>query len=136
MDFCIETNHFSQLLVEIPLYNLQSRLHLIMEILHTSPSTLKPLDSMYHSILRFITGDYTVTHHCILFLLSKQNRAALHVGYISYPCFLSTVKYNSYDVSSQDILTLAVPLFQTELGKSWFKCFAPCSNVSNFSGTF
>ena len=34
---------------------------------HTSASTLKPLDSLYHSTLRFITGDSYSTHHCLLY---------------------------------------------------------------------
>lgn len=34
---------------------------------HASASTLKPLDSVYHSALRFITGDSYSTHHCIFY---------------------------------------------------------------------
>ncbi len=30
-------------------------------------STLKPLDALYHSALRFITGDSYGTHHCLLY---------------------------------------------------------------------
>lgn len=35
--------------------------------MHASAATLKPLDSVYHSTLRFITGDSNITHHCDLY---------------------------------------------------------------------
>ena len=34
---------------------------------HAAITTLKPLDSIYHSALRFITGDRYDTHHCVLY---------------------------------------------------------------------
>lgn len=39
------------------------------DILHMNASavTLKPLDAVYHSALRFITGDNYNTHHCELY---------------------------------------------------------------------
>ena len=33
--------------------------------MYASPATLKPLDAVYHSALRFIAGDGFLTHHCI-----------------------------------------------------------------------
>lgn len=32
-----------------------------------SAAALKPLDAVYHSALRFITGESYMTHHCILY---------------------------------------------------------------------
>ncbi len=34
---------------------------------NASVTTLKPLDTVFHSALRFITGDSYSTHHCILY---------------------------------------------------------------------
>ncbi len=34
---------------------------------HAAASGLRPLDSVYHSALRFITGDGYRTHHCVLY---------------------------------------------------------------------
>ena len=34
---------------------------------HAAATTLKPLDSVYHSTIRFITGDPYNTHHCSLY---------------------------------------------------------------------
>lgn len=41
----------------------------------------------------------------------------------AYLCFLTQFKYSTYNIRSQDTLTLAVPLIQTELGKTGFKYF-------------
>lgn len=35
--------------------------------MHASASTLKPLDVVYHSALRFLTSDIYNPHHCILY---------------------------------------------------------------------
>ena len=35
--------------------------------MHASSTALKSLDTVYHSALRFITGDKFLTHHCILY---------------------------------------------------------------------
>ena len=35
--------------------------------LHASPSVVKPLDTIYHSAIRFITGDGFMTRHCHLY---------------------------------------------------------------------
>ena len=37
----------------------------------------------------------------------------------NYLCSLVTLKYSTYNVRSQDILTLAVPLVDNELGKQF-----------------
>ena len=34
---------------------------------HAAATTMRPLDSVYHSALRFITGDSYGTHHCTLY---------------------------------------------------------------------
>ncbi len=33
---------------------------------HAAASTLEPLNVIYHSALRFVTGDNYNTHHCVL----------------------------------------------------------------------
>lgn len=33
--------------------------------MHASTSTLKPIDSVYHSVLHFVSGDTFISHHCI-----------------------------------------------------------------------
>lgn len=35
--------------------------------MHASAQTLKPLDALYHSSIRLITGDGYQTHHCTLY---------------------------------------------------------------------
>ena len=35
--------------------------------MYAAPSTLKLLDSVYHSAIRFVTGDAFRTHHCNLY---------------------------------------------------------------------
>lgn len=42
---------------------------------NAAPSTLKPLDTVHHSALWFITGDSYCTHHCILY--DKVGRSSL-----------------------------------------------------------
>lgn len=39
--------------------------------MHATASPLKPLDAVYHSALRFITGDVYSAHHCILYIKKK-----------------------------------------------------------------
>ena len=36
--------------------------------MHATASPLKPLDAVYHSALKFITGDVYSAHHCILYI--------------------------------------------------------------------
>ena len=103
--------------------------------------SLKALDSVYHSALRFITGDGYSTHHCVLYSKvgwsslteRRQNHWYLFIykgivgklpGYIS-----DMLVWNSgpYQTRSNDCLMLKVPRFHSELGKSAFSYGAPTS---------
>ena len=42
--------------------------------MHASSSTLKPLDAVYHSAVRFITSNGFLTHRCVLY---KKGACAL-----------------------------------------------------------
>lgn len=75
----VETNNVYHLLVR-PL-----GLCLILAIIHVCSPTLKPLDSVYHSALHFITADKFLTHHCILLekvtwssLTNRENRSVIY----------------------------------------------------------
>ena len=101
---------------------------------HASASTLKPLDSMYHSALRFITCDSYSTHHCTLYekvgwtsLTVRRNRHWLLFIYKTLnghlPSYISSLLNwsNSHHFTrSSDWLTLEVPRANTELGKTAF----------------
>lgn len=76
LDFCIEINPVFLLLVERPWplvqCIVQSTLLSVLDFgdiihMHVSPSTLKPLDSVYHGALRLITGDAFLIHRCTLY---------------------------------------------------------------------
>lgn len=41
---------------------------------HASASTLKPLDTVYYSAVRFITADFYIAHHCIFYGGGKTNK--------------------------------------------------------------
>lgn len=41
---------------------------------HASASTLKPLDTVYYSAVRFITADFYSAHHCIFYGGGKTNK--------------------------------------------------------------
>lgn len=108
---------------------------------NAAPSTLKSLDSVYHSALRFITGDKYDTHHCILYdkvgWPSLADRRNTHwymfifkaiIGKLpSYITMLLDWNYGPYLTRSTDWLRLKVPRVQTELGKSAFCFSAPAA---------
>ena len=55
-------------------------------------TTLKPLDAIYHSALRFVTGDSFDTHHCILYQkvgwTLLKTRRSLHYSLFVYKALL------------------------------------------------
>ena len=106
---------------------------------HAAASTLKQLDSVYHSALRFITGDSYDTHHCMLYskvgwpsLSTRRN----HRWYLFIhkaisgklpPYISSLLKWNvgTQLTRSSSWLTLDVPFARTELGSTAFSVDAP-----------
>ncbi len=107
---------------------------------HASASTLKLLDSVYHSALRFATGDSYNTHHCTLY--NKVGRPSLaqrrdtHLYFFIYkvptgrspPYLTSLLTWASegpYQTRSTNRLLLKVPRVHSELGKSAFVYHAP-----------
>ena len=106
---------------------------------YASAATLKPLDSVYHSALRFITGDPYSTHHCTLYnkvgWSSLSVRRDLHLHLFTYkaiigmlPLYVSSLltwPASSHHTRSNDWLTLHVPRVYTELGRSAFSFSAP-----------
>ena len=91
---------------------------------HAAPSTLKRLDPVYHSALRFITGDPFNTHHCDLYSevgwSSLQMRRDFHWHLFIYkalleklPSYLTELLHISFNnqchTRSSDRLLLHVP---------------------------
>lgn len=90
---------------------------------NASASTLAPLNSVYHSALRFITGDSYSTHHCILYekvgwapLTVRRDRhwfifiyRALIGKMPSYITSLLNTSHNHYSTCSSNWLMLRVP---------------------------
>ena len=108
---------------------------------HAAASTLKPLDSVYHSALRFITGANFNTHHCALYDLvgwsSLTERRNYHWYLFIYkaligkqPPYISSmlhVRPSHIQTRSSDWLVLNVPFAKTELWKTAFSISAPDS---------
>ena len=106
---------------------------------NASNTTLKALDSVYHSALRFITGDSYMTHHCILYnkvgwpsLATRRDQHWFIFVYKaiigSSPPYLNSLlkwKTGSYNTRSQAYLMLETPHAYTQFGKTAFKCCAP-----------
>ena len=107
---------------------------------NASSSTLKSLDAVYHSALRFITGDIYSTHHCILYnkvgwssLSDRRNQHWLlfiyktfigkHPPYISDLLNWSVRTYHTR--SSEWLLLQPPPLPRTDFGMSAFNRSAP-----------
>ena len=104
-----------------------------------SPSILKRLDTVYHSALRWVTGDSYGTHHCTLYgntgLSSLSERRDKHwylfifkalSGLLPpYICSMLNQDSSPYQTRSSDFLTLKVPFAHTELGKAAFSINAP-----------
>ncbi|KAJ8245109.1 hypothetical protein GJAV_G00275360 [Gymnothorax javanicus] len=108
---------------------------------HAAVTTLKPLDSVYHSALRFVTGASYNSHHCLLYdmvgwssLEMWRNRhwllfilKALLGKLLPNISMLLTQYENPYPTRSNDWLMLEVPCARTELGKTAFQFSAPYS---------
>ena len=115
--------------------------------MHASAATLKLLDSVYHSALRFITGDSYNTHHCDLYskvgwpsLVVRRERHWVLFIYKALigllPNYISAMlsfNVGSYPTRSSDWITLQVPTVFSELGKSSFSYCAPATwnNLQN-----
>ena len=111
---------------------------------NASNTALKTLDSIYHSALRFITGDSYMTHHCILYnkvgwpsLATRRDQHWFIFVYKaligSSPPYLHSLlqwKTGSYNTRSQAYLMLETPHnpnphASTQFGKTAFKYCAP-----------
>ena len=108
---------------------------------HASASSLKPLDSVYHSALRFITGDRYDTHHCILYskvgwpsLAARRDYhwllyifKALTGKQPPYIAALLDRNAPAHQTRSSHWITLKVPWTSTGLGRTAFSFAAPKS---------
>lgn len=106
---------------------------------NASHSTLKTLDAVYHSALRFITGDHYGTHHCTLYnkvgwpaLAEKRDghwKTFIYKTIIGLmPLYLSSLIHwncNTLNTRSQSWLSLYLPHVNTKLGKTAFCYKAP-----------
>ena len=95
--------------------------------------------TVYHSALRWITGDSYGTHHCTLYgnsglssLFERRDKhwylfifKALSGLLPPYICSMLNLDPSPYQTHSSDILTLKVPFAHTELGKAAFSISAP-----------
>ena len=107
--------------------------------MHSAPSSLKPLDAVYHSALRFITGDGFLTHHCRLYEKvgwpSLAIRREQHCTIFIYkallkklPNYLNSLlepKVGHHHTRSQDYFVLEIPTVSSELGKTAFRFYGP-----------
>ena len=106
-----------------------------------APSLLKQLDTVYHSALRWITGDDYGTHHCTLYVnaglssLSERRDKHWHLflykalaGMLpTYICSMLTPNDGIYQTRSGDFLRLKVPHTRTGLGSTAFSVSGPTS---------
>ena len=80
---------------------------------HAAASTLKCLDSVYHSSIRFITGDSYDTHHCILYnkvgWSSLAERRELHWHLFLYKAILGDCPIH-FIISGLGLWTLPHPI--------------------------
>ena len=104
-----------------------------------SATTLKPLDAVYHSAIRFITGDPYDTHHCTLYANvgwpSLAQRRDKHMYLFIYKALLDTLPpyicallsqtSNSYCTRSSELLLLNIPRIRTDFGETAFSFCAP-----------
>ena len=99
---------------------------------HAAVTTLKALDSVYHSALRFITQDKYNTHHCVLYDKVGWTSLAARRDYHWYqfifkgisgrlpPYITSLLDWNvsSYQTRSSKWLVCTVPQMSTKLGRT------------------
>ena len=107
--------------------------------MHTYASTLQPLNAVYHSALRFISGDHSSTHHCNLYqnigwpsLVVRRKKHLLlfiYKGLLNKLPFYLTSLLTFINIScstrSLDWITLEVPLIKTAFGGNAFSFFSP-----------
>ena len=107
---------------------------------NAAPSVLKPLDTVYHSALRFISGEHYRTHHCILYdrvgwpsLVDRRNKHWYLFIFKTIdgtlPLYLKSLLEwdpGTYRTRSSDWLKLKLPTAKTKLGETAF-----CFNASN-----
>ena len=108
--------------------------------MHATDSVLKPLDAIYHSALRFITGANFRTHHCTLYTsvewTSLTLRRKQHLTLFTYKALLGMLPLyltellnpitSNHNTRSQDMILLKVPKTNTKLGDTAFRVYAPC----------
>lgn len=106
--------------------------------MHASSSLLRPLDAVFHSALRFVTGDGFSTHHCVLYdrvgwssLSSRREQHCLLFIYKALigklPTYLMSLLHLSQPrpTRSASYIRLDIPRVNTEGGKKAFSFFAP-----------
>ena len=107
--------------------------------MHASCTTLRPLEAVYHSALRFITGDGYLTHHCTLYekvgwpsLAVRREHHCLLFIYKALcgklPLYLSSllnIKDTGHSTRAQAHIRYTCPHMNSELGKSAFMYYAP-----------
>ena len=116
---------------------------------NAAPSILKPLDIVYHSALRFISGENYRTHHCVLYdrvgwssLADRRNKHWYLFIFKaidgSLPMYIkSLLEWNpvTYRTRSSDWLTLKVCKTNTKLGETAF-CFNAPTTWNNLQLRF
>ncbi len=114
-------------------------MHMHIYYMHAAPSTLKQLDTVYHSAVRFITGDHFRTRHCNLYQAvgwpSLTSRRIQHLLLHVYktvlqklPSYLSSlITWSSvyYQTRCHVWLVLDVPYVRTKLDKTAYGYCAP-----------
>ena len=105
---------------------------------HASATSLRALDAVYYSDLRFITEEAYNPHHCTLYekvgWISLSARHDLHLFLFIYKAFVG--KLSAYIASLIDWysnpyqtrtsrLALKIPQVRIELGKTAFSFYAP-----------
>ncbi len=116
--------------------------------MHSSAPTLKPLDAVYHSLLRLITGDGFRTHRCILYekagwqpLVARREQHSICFIYKAllgklpgYFTGLLSYRSISHCIRSLEYLALENFYVRTEIRKLAFKYDAPhkWNNLESF----
>ena len=107
--------------------------------MHASCTTLRPLEAVYHSALRFITGDSYLTHHCVLYekvgwpsLTARREHHCLLFIFKALcgklPVYLSSLlklKVTGHSTRAQAHIRYTIPHMNSEQGKTAFMHYAP-----------
>ena len=116
---------------------------------NATSTTLGPLNTVYHSAIRFITGDAYRTHHCLLYdkveWLSLENRRKLHLYMFIFkaligklPPYISAMfhlKSHAYSTRSSRWITYETHRMNSDLGRTAFSSLAP-STWNKLQDTF